>query len=125
MTRGDEGSALVEFVLVGAVLTGLFLAILQLGFAVHTRTMLVAAAAEGARYGARADREPEDAAAMARELISSTMPDRYADDVRAGLEVRNGVETVYVEVRAALPVVAMLGPGRSLVARGHAVAEGR
>ncbi len=124
MTRRDEGSALVEFVLVSTVLTVLVLAILQLGLAIHTRTLLVAAAAEGARYGARADRGPDDAVVMARQLIIGALPDSYAQDVRASSEPVSGVETVVVEVRATLPVLALLGPPRGLVVRGHAVVEG-
>ena len=45
----DDGSAVVDFTLVGILLTFLFLALLQLGLALHVRNTLVASAAEGAR----------------------------------------------------------------------------
>ena len=45
----DGGSAVVDFTLVGILLTFLFLALLQLGLALHVRNTLVASAAEGAR----------------------------------------------------------------------------
>lgn len=120
----DRGSASVEFVLVGILLTTLFLALLQLGLNLHIRNVLIASASEGARYGANADRTPEDGAAHTRELIRSALSDRFAGDVSAGVESSGGTEIVVVTVRAPLPLVALLGPARSLVASGHALREG-
>src|SRR4051794_41901002 len=53
--RGDHGSAAVDFVLVGTLVTLLFLAVIQLGVDYHVRNVLAASVAEGARYGANAD----------------------------------------------------------------------
>ena len=39
----DDGAAVVEFVLVGVLLTALFLALVQLGLALHVRNTLQAA----------------------------------------------------------------------------------
>ena len=58
---GARATATVEFMLVSALVLFLFLLVLQVGFLLHTRTVLVAAAQEGARYGANADRGPADA----------------------------------------------------------------
>ncbi|RJK96370.1 TadE family protein [Vallicoccus soli] len=122
--RGDEGSAVVETALVTVVLLGLFLAILQLGLALHVRNTLVASAAEGARHGANADRTPADGAERARELITDALDPRYARAVSAGYETVDGVPTVVVRVEAVLPVVGLLGPDRGLVVTGHALREG-
>jgi Flp pilus assembly protein TadG len=121
---GESGAAVVEFVLVAVLLTVLFLGILQLALALHVRNTLVASAAEGARYAANADRTPADGVRMAKQVIRDALADSYADDVTAGYETVGGVATVYVEVRATLPVVGMLGPARALVVRGHALEEG-
>ena len=121
--RGDQGSAIVEFTLVGVLLTVLFLALLQLGLALHVRNTLLASAAEGARYGANADREPSQGAALTRQLIRASLADRFADGVTAGTETVGGFQTVYVEVRTTLPVVGLLGPARGLSVRGHALEE--
>lgn len=122
--RCDRGSATAEFVLVGILLTVLFLALLQLGLDLHIRNVLVASAAEGARYGANADRTPADGAEHARGLIRTALSERFASEVSAGVETVNGTEVVVVTVRAPLPVVALLGPARGLVASGHALREG-
>ena len=119
----DRGSAIVEFTLVGVLLTALFLALLQLGLALHVRNTLAASAAEGARYAANADRAPEDGAAVTRELIRDSLADSFAEDVSAGFETVSGVATVYVEVEATLPVVGLLGPPRAIRVRGHAMDE--
>lgn len=120
---GDAGAAVVDFTMVGALLTVLFLGVLQLGLALHVRNTLTAAAAEGARYAANADREPGDGIAWTRELVSATLSPAYAQDVAGGLEDVDGAPTVFIEVRARLPVIGLLGPDRGIVVRGHALDE--
>ena len=63
--RGDSGSAVVDFVLVGALLTLVFVGVVQLAVVLHVRNTLVDCASEGARFGALADRTPDDGAARA------------------------------------------------------------
>ena len=122
--RCESGAAVVDFVLVGALLSLLFLAVLQLALVLHVRNTLVASAAEGARFAANADRGPDDGAVQAREIIATALSASFAEQVSAGMEVLDGLPTVYVEVRARLPLVGLLGPAGSLVVRGHALAEG-
>jgi Flp pilus assembly protein TadG len=124
-SRDDGGSAVVDFTLVGILLTFLFLALLQLGLALHVRNTLVASAAEGARYGANADRTPADGAAVTRQLIRESLADSFADDVTSGTETVDGVVTVVVRVDARLPVFGLLGPPRGISVRGHALDEER
>lgn len=123
--RRDAGAAVVEFALVAVLLTTLFAAVLQLGLALYVRTTLVAAAADGARYAARADRTPAEGAAYTRAVIGRALSPAYARDVRPGYAEVDGLPVVAVEVRARLPVVGLLGPERALVVRGHALREGR
>lgn len=121
----DRGSAVVEFSLVAVLLTALFLALLQLGLALHVRNTLLASAAEGARYAANADRDPAQGAELTRRLIRGSLADRFANGVSAGTQTVDGLPTVYVEVRTTLPVLGLLGPARGLTVRGHAVEEER
>ncbi|MGN6334078.1 MAG: TadE/TadG family type IV pilus assembly protein [Motilibacteraceae bacterium] len=121
--RDERGSAVVEFVLVGVLLVALFLGIAQLALALHVRNTLVAAAAEGARYGANADRVPADGAQRTRQIVSDALSASLVDDVEAGYEPVDGVRTVVVRVRATLPVIAFLGPSRALRVSAHALAE--
>ena len=121
--RLDEGSAVVEFALVSSLLVALFLSVLQVGVDLFVRNTLVAAAAEGARYAAAADRLPVDGAARTREVIVAALPGSYAAAVTAGYQTVNGLQTVFVQVSAPLPLLGLLGPVGDLVVRGHAVAE--
>lgn len=121
--RDDRGSAIVEFTLVSVLLTVLFLALLQLALALHVRNTLTAAAAEGARYAANADRSPEQGAEVTRTLIRDSLADSFASGVTSGQETVGGVPTVYVQVEATLPVVGLLGPPRGIRVRGHALDE--
>ncbi|HAM26986.1 MAG TPA: pilus assembly protein, partial [Microbacteriaceae bacterium] len=61
--RRDDGSAVAEFAMVGALLTVLTLSVIQLGLALHIRNTVLDAAAEGARFAALADNGLEDGAA--------------------------------------------------------------
>lgn len=122
--RRDAGSAVVDVVLVGALTTVLFAGVLQLTLALHVRSTLVDCAAEGARYGALADRDPQDGAARAAELIGLSLAPRLAQDVRAERTVVDGLDVVRVEVSAPLPVLGLLGPGGRLVVDAHALREG-
>ncbi len=119
----DAGSAAVDFVLVGGLITVLFLGVLQLGLALHVRTLLIDSAAEGARLGARLESGPGDAESRTKELISAALSERYARDVTTSLVEVGGVEMVEVQVRAPMPVIALLGPSGTLEVRAHALAE--
>jgi len=122
----DQGSAVVDFTLVGGLLTLLFLAVLQLGLVVHVRNTLVDCASEGARLGARADRQPADGAERARELVAAELSTPYARrlaGVQADRVDRGGVQVVQVRLRAPLPLVGLIGPPGGLTVTGHAYDE--
>lgn len=123
---GERGAAVVEFTLVSLLLVGLFLAVLQVGLIIHVRNTLVACAAEGARYAANADRTLADGERRALQLAAASISAGLLDGVRARhvTDVRYpGVTLVEVEMRAALPLVGLLGPSDGLVVTGHAVEE--
>lgn len=121
--RDEAGSAPVEFVLVGVLLTFLVLAVLQLALALHVRNTVLDAAAEGARYGALADNEPRDAAPRTAELIETAIGADYARDVSVREGAWMGVPAVIVTVRTTLPLLGLLGPDRALEVEGHAARE--
>jgi len=121
--RDDRGSAPVEFVLVGVLLTFLALGVLQLALALHIRNTVLDAAAEGARYGALADNEPADAVPRTVDLISTAVGRGYATDVTVREGEWMGVPAVIVTVRTTLPLAGLLGPDRALEVEGHAARE--
>lgn len=119
----ERGSAIVDFALVGGLLTLLFAAVLQLTLALHVRNTLVDCAAEGARYAALADRTPQDGEARTRELITQSLAPGYAEDITAREVVVDGVPLVEVVVVAPLPVAGLLGPSGTLTVTGRALGE--
>ncbi|MFN8077244.1 MAG: TadE family protein [Kineosporiaceae bacterium] len=119
----EQGSAVVEFVLVGALVSMVFVAIVQLAIALHVRNTVIDAATEGARYGARAGASPEDGARRARELIAADLSGRFARRVSAVRTTQDGLEVVEVRVRAPLPVAGLWGVGDTVDVRGHAWVE--
>lgn len=115
---------MAEFVLVAALVLALFLAVVQVTFALHVRALVVDSAAEGARVAARADRDLDAGEQRTRDLLVASLSERYAHDVVARRTTLDGLPVVEVTVHAPLPVVGPFGPSGSLTARGHALEEG-
>ncbi|MDQ0209786.1 MULTISPECIES: TadE family protein [Arthrobacter] len=124
-SRGDErGSAVVDFVLVGGLLTVFFLAVIQLALVLHVRNTLIDAASSGARYGTLADRTPADARERTADLIGTALNADFARDVSTSEASFQGIRTLEVTVRAPLPVIGLIGPVGALEVRGHAASSG-
>jgi hypothetical protein len=121
----ERGSAVVDFVLVGAMLTLLSLSVIQLMLVIHVRNLLIDAAASGARYGALADRTQADAIGRTGELIGRSLGSGFASDISAMEVDIEGRVTLEVTVKAPLPLVGLVGPGHAVEVTGHAVANGR
>jgi len=119
----DAGSAAVEFVFVAPLIALIALAVVQLALAMHIRTTLVAAAAEGARVAAAADREPRDGVAKTRDVLADNLAGSVVESVVARTERRGGVVVVSVQIHGRLPLLGLLGPD-TLVVTGHAMEEG-
>jgi Flp pilus assembly protein TadG len=117
---GERGSAVVDFVLVGGLLTMFFLAIIQLALVLHVRNTLIDAAASGARYGTLADRSAEDARRRTGELIGTALSADFARDVQTREVTFQGLRTLEVTVRAPMPVIGLIGPRDMLEVKGHA-----
>ncbi len=117
---GERGAAVVDFALIGGLLTVIFIAIVQLTLVLHVRNTLIDAAASGARYGTLADRSPRDAVGRTEELIRGSLADSYGSDISVGESSVGGVRTLEVVVRAPLPVIGLIGPAGTMEVRGHA-----
>lgn len=121
-TGGKEaGAAVVDFVLVGALVTVIFVALLQLALALHVRNTVADAASSAARYGVLGDRSPADAHQRATMLVATALGPHYVHDVEVNVETGNGLNILRVTITAPLPLIGLLGPARSLEMSGHAV----
>ena len=119
----EAGSAVAEFVMVGALLTVLTLSVIQLGLALHIRNTVLDAASEGARFSALADNSLGEGVARSRDLISSAIGTGYADDVTATYGRYLGHPSAIVTVRTPLPLIGLLGFDGALEVSGHAAVE--
>ncbi|MHB2023497.1 MAG: TadE/TadG family type IV pilus assembly protein [Mycobacteriales bacterium] len=122
-SRRDRGSAPVDFVLVGLLVTLLFCGLLQLGFDLHIRNVLAACAADGARVGADANETPALGAAYANQLITQAVGARYARAVAMPDAQVDGAAVVTILVRARLPLLVDFLPAATVTVRGRALAE--
>jgi len=123
--RDRRGAAIVDLVLVVAVLVPVFLGILQLSLVLLVRNTLAAAASEGARYAATLDRAPADGAIRTRQQISGALAARYAQEVSAYPVTVAGAPGIEVRVRAVVPALGIGGPAVEITVTGHAVEESR
>lgn len=109
-TSGERGSATAEFTMVAALLTLLFVAVIQVAGMIHVRNTLIDAASTGARFGTLADRTADDAAARTQQLISSSISARYAQEISYDYIDASEGRTLRITVRAQLPLL-VIGPG--------------
>ncbi|MEC5191544.1 MULTISPECIES: TadE family protein [unclassified Arthrobacter] len=119
----ERGSAVVDFVLVGGLLTLFFLAIVQLTLVLHVRNTLIDAAASGARYGTLADRGSADARDRTAQLIGVALNQDFATDVTTSETTYQGIRTLEITVRAPLPIIGLIGPRAVLEVKGHAAVQ--
>ena len=123
LARDSTGSAPVEFVLVGVVLTLLTLAIIQFGIAVYVRNVVHDAAVEGAHVAALADTNVAEGADRTRTVIARTVGEGFAQDVSVRETEQLGYPAVEVRVRTTLPLIGLIGVPWALEVSAHAPAE--
>jgi hypothetical protein len=122
----DAGSAAVDFVLVGVLVTLMFMALLQLGVDYYVRNVLAACVADGARYGANADvGDPGAGAAAANEEIRRSLGPSFATAYAPVVQDRvDGASVVTIDLRTHLPLLAWFLPvGPTVHVTGHALME--
>lgn len=123
--RREAGAAVVDFVLVLVVLIPLVLGIIQVGLVLLVRNTLAAAASEGARLAATADRGPSDGVALTREQLDGAVSGRFAQNVAVRRAMVGGAPGVEIVVRAEVPALGLFGPTVQLEVSGSAVEEAR
>jgi Flp pilus assembly protein TadG len=126
---GDDGAAVVDFVLVSVLVVALFLVALQVGLVLHARNVLVSAAQEGARHAANADvTDLNEAAVIARESIATGLSSNMAAEADIPtptlVPVGAGQQAVEVTITARVPSVVWVVGSISVTVRGHALREG-
>ena len=120
--RGDSGSAVVEFALVTPILLIVVLAVVQVILAIHVRSTMTAAAAEGARAAALAGSSMAVGERRTRDVLADAIGGGAATAITAS-RIREGeIPMIRVRVTARLPLLGLLGP-ETLIVDGHALVE--
>ena len=109
--------------LVGALVVVLVLGVVQLAYALWVRTVLIDAAAEGARYAALLDGDLASGEERARQIAATGVTDTYVDASSASIDREAGYDVVVVELVAPVPVLGPLGPTGTMIVSGRAVVE--
>lgn len=125
----DRGAAVVEFVLVSIPLLFLLLVVLQVASYLHVRNVVVASAAEGARYAANADRPTGVGGPFAEQVLGEGLSVHTAAGIRCTAAEEPGAGgTVLVAVRCRGSIPAVLAVGRRVLpvtATARSIKEGR
>jgi len=127
--RGDDGAAVVEFVLIAALVMGLLLAVLQVAVYVHVRNVVAASAQEGARYAANADVDSGAGAPRTLEIVGNSLGGSTADGLSCSSAEEldsTGLVLVVVQCTGAVPALfGALGDLLPVNATGRAIKEGQ
>lgn len=118
----DRGSSVVEFTLVAPLVLLVALAVLQVALALHVRSTLTAAAAEGARVAALADSGLAAGERRTHAVLADVLGGGTATTVEASRTTIAGAPAVRVRITGRLPLVGLLGPS-VLTVEGHALTE--
>ncbi|KRA38178.1 MULTISPECIES: TadE/TadG family type IV pilus assembly protein [unclassified Nocardioides] len=121
--RDQRGSALVDFTLVLVVLLPIVLGLIQVALVLHVRATLAAAASEGARLAATADRGPADGVARTRAQIDDALAGSFARDVEVRQVLVDGAPGIEITVHAEVPALGLGGPAVEFSVSGRAVEE--
>lgn len=119
----ERGSAPVEFVLVGMLLTLTALSVLQVAFVSHIRAVVIDSAIAGAAHAALADTSDAEGIARTRDLISRGVAAHLVRDVRASADEVNGRDVVDMRVELSIPALGPWVPMVSTAVHGRAFRE--
>ena len=122
LRRDDRGSAIVDFVVVAPLLIAVALAVLQIILVMHVRTVLISAAAEGARAAALADSNPASGERRARAIIGESIAASAVERIEVHPVMSGGVMMMAVSIDARLPLIGLLGP-TAMHVQGHSLQE--
>ncbi len=103
---GEQGSAVVDFVMVSMLIVTLLLAVLQVAVYVHVRNVVTASAQAGARYAANADVDSSTGAPRTVEIVARATSAQTAEGLAC---------TSAEEVDASGLVLAILVPFRTAI----------
>jgi Flp pilus assembly protein TadG len=102
----------------------LFMVVVQVGLALHTRNLLVAAAQDGARFAANADRTAQEGEQRTRQAIRASLGEQVAEAMTVtALPVQGEPAAVGVRVSGPLPWVLGLVDPVTITVEGHALEE--
>jgi hypothetical protein len=108
---------------VSALLATMVLALMQVILLSYVRHSLISAAAEGARQASLVDVSPVAAVALTRNLVSTSLSPRYAENVSIVRSDQLGFPTAHVVIRAPFPALGLWSVGGEMVVNAHAPLE--
>ncbi|MEO9137663.1 MAG: TadE/TadG family type IV pilus assembly protein [Jatrophihabitans sp.] len=98
--KGDDGAAVIDFVMMSILLILLLFAVLQVAVYFYARNVAASSTADAARYAAAEGIEPGEGAQRAEQLIRQGLADADAAMIhctgRAGQDVRSGLPVTTV-----------------------------
>lgn len=123
--QDERGNAIASHVMVQALVVFVFLALMQLAYALYVRNTVLDIASQSARRGALIGGSDAEAAARARQLLAQYLSPSYPATVtvhRQPMQLGDGHgQLITVSVTAQLPVLGPLGPRAGINVSGRAL----
>ncbi len=114
---------MVEFVLLAAPAILLSLTVISVLLSGFSRSLLLDAAVEGARFAALADQTSATGCARSRELLAHTFGPEWSTTVLCSRLDSEGISTERVQASLRIPTLGFLAPGLALNEVSHAQRE--
>lgn len=112
----------MDFILVVPVLIAVALAVLQVILVMHVRTVLISAAAEGARAAALADADRHAGERRARAIIQESIAASTVEHIDVHAIRRGNAVLMAIDIDARLPLLGLFGP-TAMHVHGHSLLE--
>ncbi len=123
MDRRDRGSATVEFVLVSVLLVAVTLAVLQISFVAHIRSIAIDSAIAGAAHAALADTTDADGVARTEDLIGRGVAGGLVQGVSVHSTRVGDRDVVVMSAHLDVPVMGSWLPVATIEIQGRAFRE--
>ena len=119
----ENGSALVESLVVSLLVAFLVLSLMQVAYAMHVRSTMMSIAGEGARRVALVDATPAEGQVRINSLMEETLSGLSKPDVTIKPDINAGERIITVTVRGKLPIIGPWGIPGALTVKASAYAE--
>ena len=119
----QDGSAVVDFILVSIPMLLIAISTIGITFTSYSRTVLMDAAIEGARFGSLADQDLASGMSRSRELVVAALGARFPVRIQGREYLAGSLKSIEISIETLLPGIGFVPGGDSLSVQAGATVE--